>query len=489
MSAEHSKIKKNLGIGYIIASTFFLFNPDIAIIDVIPDVFGYLLMIAGLTQFAEINEKIADARRFFQKAAICNAIKFGLIVVLFGMVTPREFPVSMLLFTFVMNLFDLIYVIPAYLNLFGGLLYLGERLDGTFVLGRKKYIPREFPAFADEKHRSAFERREQKRRLICERALSNTEKFRRTTVFFVLFKAVTPVLPEFTSLLNYEYSDSLINYYDFIFLYRTIAVIIMFILGGIWLVKALRYYMGIRKDKAFICALKDKYAAEILPDRVYFMKKFAFYARTIFICAAFFCVNVYFDEYNILPNIISAALFGAAALYVRRYTSKWKFTFAGAVIMGVGSLALEISRAAFNANFIREQIMRNPVVYSAWEKMFVLSLAEAVGVIFTVISSLLIARDIVKKYTGYFMRGTDAFDPERATRELHFELCRPLVITGIFGVLAAACVPFYFFAMPIRFEAVWFFDLVFSMIFSFSFMQNLLDITRHINYGHFLGSE
>ncbi|MBQ8004743.1 MAG: hypothetical protein IJ303_00320, partial [Clostridia bacterium] len=235
MAAFKGKIKKNLGLCSIIASSFFLFNPDIAIIDIIPDVFGYLLLIAGISQLSEINEKIADALGCFKKAAICNAVKFGLIVVLFGMVTPREFPVSMLLFTFVMNLLDIIFLIPGYINLFGGLIYLGERLDGSFVLARKRFIPQKCPEGASAKKQAAFEKKELKRRLRCERSLSNTEKFRKSTIIFVIFKALTPVLPEFTSLLSYEYSDSLINYYDFIFLYRSIAVIIMFFVGVCWL--------------------------------------------------------------------------------------------------------------------------------------------------------------------------------------------------------------------------------------------------------------
>ena len=159
MAAFKGKIKKNLGLCSIIASSFFLFNPDIAIIDIIPDVFGYLLLIAGISQLSEINEKIADALGCFKKAAICNAVKFGLIVVLFGMVTPREFPVSMLLFTFVMNLLDIIFLIPGYINLFGGLIYLGERLDGSFVLTRKRFIPQNVPRVQAQKNRQLLRKR------------------------------------------------------------------------------------------------------------------------------------------------------------------------------------------------------------------------------------------------------------------------------------------------------------------------------------------
>lgn len=489
MSEMQGKIRKNLGIGFIIASLFFLFNPDIAIIDFLPDVFGYLLMIFGISQLSEINEKIYEAKRYFIKAAVCNTVKLALIVVLFGMVTPREMPVSMLLFTFVMNFFDLIYVIPAYLNLFGGLMYLGERLDGDFVLARKRYAPRKCPLDADEKRRAMFDLREKRRRARYERKLSNTEKIQRATIFFVVFKSVTPVLPEFTSLLDYEYNDSLINYYDFIYLFRTVAIILMFIVGIVWLVRAVRYFSRLIKDKVFISSLAEKYTIEVLPNKVLFMKKFINRATIIFACASFLLVNAYFDEVNIIPGVISAIIFMIGSFYVRKYTEKWKFCFISSVVMTVSSLLLEISRANFNKDFIREQILRNPAAYGAWEDMFIVSVAAGVGALLTVISVLVMAGDIAVKYTGFFTPGSDSFDPRRATKELHSELCRPLILTGIFGGLAALCIPFYVYGMLIRFQAVWFLDLVFSLLFAVSFSRNISYIVKNVNLKHFLGDE
>ncbi len=481
------KIKKFMGIGSLIISAFFLFNPDIAIIDIIPDVFGYIFILFGLSQLSEINEKIEEARNCFKKAAICNLIKLSLLVVLFGMVSQREMPVSMLLFTFVMNLFDLIYVVPGYLYLFSGLMYLGERLDGEYVLGRRRFVPKKMPENADEKGIEAFKKREMKRRMRCERALSNTEKIQRATVMFVLFKAVTPVLPELTSLFEHGYSNSAI--YDFVYLFRTVAVFLVFFAGIIWLVLAIKYYAGIMRDKGFIGALKEKYAAEVLPDKVHFLKKFVSLEIILFVCGAFFFTNLYFDEFNIVPSAIAGIILIIASYRTRKYSSKWTFVFVSSIFMTLSSAVLEISRYKFNSEYIKEQIMRNSDAYAAWERMTSNSIFFGVASILTVISLMILARDIAVKYTGYFMQGTDSFDPERATKELHRELTRPLILTGIFGVLQCSCVPLYFISMWYRIEAVWFFDLVLAMIFSFCFMQNLFEISKNINFKHFVSNE
>ncbi len=489
MTENKGKIKKCMGIGSLIISSFFLFNPDIAIIDFIPDVFGYIFILFGLSQLSAVNDKIEAARICFKKAAICNLIKLLLIVVLFGMVSQREMPVSMLLFTFVMNIFDLIYVVPGYLYLFSGLMYLGERLDGEYVLGRRRFVPKKCPENADEKKIEAFRIREMRRKTRCERTLSNTEKFQRATITFVFFKAVTPVLPELTSLLEHGYSNSRINYYDFIYLFRMVAVFVMFFAGIIWLVLAIRYYAGIMRDKLFIGAVKEKYIAEVLPNKVLFLKNFVSTEIILFVCGAFFFTNLYFDEFNMVPSAISGIILMIASFKIRKYSLKWVFTFVSSMLMTVASVVLEISRYNFNNEYIKEQILRNPSAYSSWEQMTGNSIALGVASILTVLSIIILTRDVAVKYTGCFVQGTDSFDPERATKELHAELTRPLILTGIFGVLQSVCVPFYFIGMWYRFEAVWFFDLVFAMIFAFCFMQNLNDISKNINYKHFIGDE
>ncbi len=490
------KIKKNLGIGALIASAFFLFNPDIAIIDFIPDVFGYLLLMYGISQLSELNEKIAQARHCFLKAALCNAVKTGLIAVLFGLVSPREMPVSILLFTFVMNFFDLVFVIPGYVHLFGGLIFLGERNDGDFLLKRKLIPMRrktyDYSLLSPEKEKRIALREaklERARQRKNSRARSNIERFYRKTVVFVIFKAVTPVLPELTSLLGDGFNNSIVNYYDFIGLYRIISMLILLLVGIFWLVSAVRFYFGLVRDKMFITALKEKYKAEIMPRHAYFARKFAKKASLLFIITGFLFTNIYFDEQNILPDIIAALLLLAAALCVRKYTSKWKLAAFSSVLLGVMSIALEVLRTSFNSEFIKEQIMKNPEAYTFWKNMLGVSIAEGVFASLAIASMLICAADIVKKYSGYFTEGTDAFDPERATKELHGELIRPLYVTGIFGVLSCACVPLYFWSLGSRFEAVWFFDLTFSLIFAFCFMQNLLDITANVNYKHFAGDE
>ena len=83
IDASHIKLRSRLGFGYIIASLFFLFNPDINVIDVFPDIFGYVLMCIGLSQLTLVNDYVAEAYARFKKMIPVSAGKLASIIFIF----------------------------------------------------------------------------------------------------------------------------------------------------------------------------------------------------------------------------------------------------------------------------------------------------------------------------------------------------------------------------------------------------------------------
>ena len=57
-----------MNIGYLIAGWIFLFNPTVNMIDVLPDVIGYILILKGLSKLADLDGKISAARQRFKAA-------------------------------------------------------------------------------------------------------------------------------------------------------------------------------------------------------------------------------------------------------------------------------------------------------------------------------------------------------------------------------------------------------------------------------------
>jgi len=52
-----------MGFGCIAAGMLFLFNPNINVIDILPDFIGYILIYHGLFRMSYSTPKLADASR------------------------------------------------------------------------------------------------------------------------------------------------------------------------------------------------------------------------------------------------------------------------------------------------------------------------------------------------------------------------------------------------------------------------------------------
>ena len=132
------KARKNLGLGLTCIAFIFLFNPVIGIIDILPDLVGYLLLCAGLSQIADMNDHFGEALRYFKRMIPISVVQIFLFFIFFGMVTGKEQPTAMLLFTFVFAAIDIIFLSHAYHQLFEGILYLSSRMEGTAAFAKRQ---------------------------------------------------------------------------------------------------------------------------------------------------------------------------------------------------------------------------------------------------------------------------------------------------------------------------------------------------------------
>ena len=64
--------KKQISWGLFAVAFLFLFNPNITIIDTLPDFLGYIILSVALSKLAMINEHIYDAKRAFDRMIIVD---------------------------------------------------------------------------------------------------------------------------------------------------------------------------------------------------------------------------------------------------------------------------------------------------------------------------------------------------------------------------------------------------------------------------------
>ena len=97
----------------------FLFNPHINIIDVLPEVIGYILILHGLSKISDLERNLLSAKDKFFKLAWLSAAKLACLLI-----TPIFDETLYLIFTFCFGLLEVMWMIPAFVDMFHGISFL-----------------------------------------------------------------------------------------------------------------------------------------------------------------------------------------------------------------------------------------------------------------------------------------------------------------------------------------------------------------------------
>ena len=197
----NKKIRTNI-IGIAIACVF-IFNPNISIIDLLPDFLGYIILTLCISRIADLNATLEEARVAFSRMIWIDAAKILALFWTFGMSVTSEYTSSLMLWSFVFCVLEIIFAVPAFTKLFTGLLQTANYYPSEVIFFRKKRI---------------FNKELKKKNI--------TETLRNLTVAFLTSKAALSFLPELADLSNISYDEAAVgtvNLYQFIGLLRFLA--------------------------------------------------------------------------------------------------------------------------------------------------------------------------------------------------------------------------------------------------------------------------
>lgn len=412
-----SRLGRYLGLSYVLAGAVFLFDPFIGVIDLLPDCIGYLLMLWGLYRLSDLDDRLAEASKGMRNLALVGLARIVAMLLAFGLVSPSEQPVFILLLLFTLGVLDCIVLIPMWKQMCGGLLYLGSRNDATTMFDRRTFRGRTGRRNAVERYTAA------------------------SAVFFVL-REILVILPELT-VLSHEKGGvepgEGTRYYDFVGLFRGMGILLSLVLGIIWLVMTVRFIKKLKQDKPFFDRLSERYRAEILPRNDLFAMRAVRASLVCLIVATVLSMDLYVDGINILPDVLTAVLLALSVLFIRPYAGKnWSALLA--------TVAYGLSAAftwALQLDYFRLEdtldIFRKEEIYARWENMVLL---QALTALLYALALGLILRSLyrmVKKYTGLhaFREGT-SYAAER-TEAIHRLIRKKLIVVGVlFGLVIAS---------------------------------------------------
>lgn len=416
-----------MNLGFLTLGLAFLFNPNVNIIDVFPDFIGYILIYHALEKSSDIVERLADARKLFWKLFLITLVKTACIIPMFA---SRD-DITLLL-TFISAVLELIYLIPAIIALFEGLVYSGSRFDGTAVFKK-------------------------------------ADSLKHFTVMFVILKAVCSVLPEFTSLSMFDELGTVtaasidIRKYKPYFIEICAAVTLIF--GIIWIIRMVRYTRGISKDNVFIGNIDRKYRDEILPKKEMFISRNMKTVSTFIILGVIGSITFFLDGVNIVPNILGAAFFIFAFIYLIKYEKrKSLFGIIFTSLYGIISVGNTVLQSRFSTEYNAEALKWVAEAESLYNMIKAGMIIQQVLFIVMIMILTSMYLGFVKSHT-YLLYPTDETEHKKSMNDsLIKELNSRLNIFGT-AAIAFGAVTALQPAVTFNFAQIWMISAVISVIF------------------------
>ncbi|MBQ8357174.1 MAG: hypothetical protein IJX39_05130 [Clostridia bacterium] len=443
--------------GLVFFGLFFFFNPYFAVIDVLPDFIGCLLICAGLSRAALIHPDMKTARTAFLKVAAVDVLENLSLMVIFGMGSGAEQPTSLLIAAFGAAVLELMFLVPAVRALFDGFLALSTTHDCVALYGNSYG------------------------------GVSYIDGVSRLTLIFLFFREVVCLLPEFTSLTTSSYSDSAFNrIYDYIGLMRVFACILVTLAGLYWLIRLLGFYRRLRREENMLVALGEQHRAYYDAHPGIAVEHRYGWSFLLLILGVFLLTDFYLDFSNIFPDYLAAALILGGVLIS---DADRKYRICTAVAACVYGIISAVS-GRFSYDFVNQysagEIAKNAEASQAYFQMWMMALVEFLVFLVLLASLLLMLRAVIKKWAGYRAHYESEFET-RCHRDLLAEFDGQLIRCFVFGFISGLLSFLYDYIKELPgegflhvLEFTWIFDFCGAVLFAVLFTSLLSNIYSEI---------
>ncbi len=392
--------KKGIRFGFLIAAAFFLFNPNINILDVLPDCFAYLLLYYGLSGTEFLVPHFEDARRWFLRLFWLTLSRIPAFFLMSSMTHgDSSLGVTTTLFALVYGICELLCLFPAIRTFYAGMEYLAER-HGAF-------------AFAGPRMKQA----------------------RHYTYLALVAKPILAFLPElcYLTLQDPLFVSGAIDYVYFRPHLIVLACLIGLVLGILFLVAFLRYCRQAAGDPSSAEILRRLQSQTEAPARGADVQRRIRLATLFLTLGALSCLDLIFDRINYLPDAIGALLFLCAALLLYPVTGKpalW--AAAGAALWFLCSVPAYWFRQSFFSRYTYESLGFSPTADSLYENSILFAALEFFAATLACAAMAVLLFRIINTCTGHPGDEIHAHGRLPLHRMLHRK-------TVVFAVLGSLC--------------------------------------------------
>ena len=319
-------------VGLLIVAAWFLFNPNVTILDLLPDAVAYALILFSLRHLTAFVPYMREASDAFRKLFYISLLKIPALFVMLVMASQR---ITISLFSLSFAVVEIIFLLPAFTHLFEGLYYLGQRFECTAAIR-------------------------------CEGFPKRVEAVRTITYIFLVIRALLSTLPDFVFLLEYDPltgKGMTITNTQYAFL-LTCAFLLALAMGIVWLVAILHYLRGLSKDEGILALappndteMLNRESRRIQLSLPYFL--FAF--------AAILSIDFVADHTSVLPDYLSAGVMLLLSLvfYFKDKERNLPLPYVSALYLA-STILFEVFYTRFYARFSASDLTRVPEADAAY---------------------------------------------------------------------------------------------------------------------------
>lgn len=481
-------VKSAIPFGLLIASLVFFFNPNIQLVDFLPDLFGYIFLVSGLYYLADLNESIGEAREKFKKMFFVSAAKLIVFLMAFGgLVSPQEQSTFILLATLTFCVIELLILIPATRSLFAGMMQLATKFGSAAIFAaRVRPLPQEpKKGFRTPARKRAFEKRVIRVRHQNATRRCALEKLQTLTLIFVFLKPIVALIPEFSALSSTEYNEGLVDFYDFITLFRGFATVLMLPLAIYWVCRVIRFLRALRRDTAFCDACLDCYRTEVQPRTDLFIRRAVYTALSVVGLGMIFSLDFYIEYYNIIPDTLCAVFVIAGILLLRRYVTNVKPVVAAAAAYGIMTLVSSALTIRFNTLYYFNAIYKDDAAMLTFYGAGVATIVENLLFLLMLWMLIRVMKQMISRYSGFSVTSADDPQSSERVRRVHADLNRTLYIFFSGAVACALTGVMYEFFKP-QVPFIWMIDFAVTVVYIYLFYRSTWEIKEQVEYKYML---
>ena len=432
---ERDKVVMRRLYGLLLAGLFLLFNPNVNLVDPLPDAIAYLLLMHALNGAAELFPYFSEARDGFRKLIWINLSKlpaiFLLILIVGGDISQRSL---LAVFSLSFGILELVFAIPAFQSLFRAFYYLGERYGCSCCI---------MPIPVAGRSRLHFRKSEAQRRIAAgksarPRRFHSSGFFLRLTVLFLLVRTACSFIPDLflTPVSDTGTTEQGFEVTRLYPLMLALCILVAFVFGIYWFCSVRRYICRMRRNayctQLYLDALHEH--KEQLQNKNSYMRLTA--GAAFLALGAGLSIDLLFDHQNILPDLFSALALLCAVLFLRPYLPKKLFTPAVVLISvyGAVSVVCSVAEQRFISTYGYESLTRVPAADAAYGIYMNLNLAEDLLLCAALVLCCFLLMQMNRQICG--LRTADPFRSRQASERRKALNLRVLLFTGA-GILSA----------------------------------------------------